>query len=164
MRIILLTERPCDSIEGLKQFQKKLAESRREVTCLSYSSKTKDIIQEIKALHPDLLITVDLPGFERCTLTDNIAYNLLSCKQLHLLLHRNLPNESYLGRPLNIAMFFYCAGDAYYDYLTQQYPDMPYLQKLPDWRDGTDRQAEESNAQALYAAFEEVLRESLLQP
>lgn len=136
-----------------------------EVSCLQYTSGgQRDVVGEIMSRQPDLLITVDLPGFEQSTLTDNIAYNLLSCKQLHLLLHENLPNESYLGRPLNIAMFFYCTGDAYYDYLLRRYPDLPYLKKLPEWQAGADRQAEEKNAEILHAVFQEMLQECLLQP
>lgn len=153
MKIIFILQQPINIIYGLEEFQKKLAqEDHTEVSCLSYASgEQRDVIGEIKSLQPDLLITVDLPGFEQCTLTDNVAYNLLTCKQLHLLLHRELPNEPYLDRPLNIAMFFYCVGDDYYGYLRNQYPDLPYLKKLP-----------ECNAQALYEAYREVLRESLL--
>ena len=142
----------------MEEFQKKLShENKVEVTCLQYTpGERRDIVGEIRALHPDLLITVDLAGFEQCTLTDNISYNLLDCKQLHLLLHENLPNEPHLKGQLSIAMFFYCAGDAYYDELIRKYPNMPYLKKLPDWQDKT--------AETLYEAFQEVLRECAVNP
>ena len=146
---------------GMEGFQKKLArESKMEVTSMRYASgERRDIIGEIKSLSPDLLVTTDLAGFELCTLTDNISYNLLDCKQLHLLLHENLPNEPYLAGQLSISMFFYCAGDAYYDVLLRKYPNLPYLKKLPDWQDGAGEPAENQNGEILYAAFREVLRE-----
>lgn len=166
MKIIIVSQQPINAICGMKPFQRKLAqESDMEVSCLQYVAEEQtDVIGEIMSRQPELLITVDLPGFEQSTLTDNIAYNLLNCKQLHLLLHDNLSNESYLGRPLNIAMFFYCVGDAYYDYLLRKYPDLPYLKKLPEWQTGAGRQAEEKNAEILYVAFQEMLRECLLRP
>lgn len=166
MKAIIISQQPINSISGMKEFQKRLAqEGHAEVSCLQYSAgERRDIIGEIKALHPDLLITTDLAGFEQCTLTDNISYNLLDCKQLHLLLHENLPNEPYLKGQLSIAMFFYCAGDACYDYLTQKYPHLPWLKKLPDWQEGADRQAQERNAEALGAVFREVLQECGLWP
>lgn len=172
MKIIIITQQPTNLLCGLEEFLSRLTqEGNTEVSCQQYTSGgQRDTFGEIKSLQPDLLITVDLPGFEQSTLTDNIAYNLLTCKQLHLLLHRDLPNELYLDRPLNFAMFFYCVGDDYYDYLLKRYPELPYLKKLPGWQTGTDtqmgadRQVKEGNAQALYEAYREVLREGLLQP
>lgn len=164
MRILQVSTQPINAIPGLKQFQEKLSqESNSEVSCLQYTpGERRDIISEIKAFRPDVLVTTDLAGFEQCTLTDNISYNLLDCKQLHLLLHENLPNESYLARQLSIAMFFYCAGDAYYDYLVQKYPDLPYLKSLSEWRSETNMTVGNSNAEILYKAFREVLQECKL--
>ena len=161
MRILQVSAQPINAFPGLKQFQEKLSrESDSEVSHLQYSpGERRDIISEIKAFRPDVLITTDLAGFELCTLTDNISYNLLDCKQLHLLLHENLPNEPYLAGQLSIAMFFYCAGDAYYDYLVQKYPDLPYLKSLSEWRSETNTAVGNSDAEMLYKAFREVLQE-----
>lgn len=166
MKLTIISEQSKNPICGMEEFQKKLShEDKVEVTCLQYTpGERRDIVGEIKALRPDLLITIDLAGFEQCTLTDNISYNLLDCKQLHLLLHENLPNEPYLKGQLSIAMFFYCAGDAYYNELIRKYPNMPYLKKLPDWQDKTDGQAQERNAETLHEAFREVLRECTVDP
>lgn len=57
---------------------------------------------------------------------------ILSCKQIHFLLEEHLPNEIYLEKQMSIAMFFYCAGEEYYQYLSRTYPDMPCLRKLSD--------------------------------
>ena len=160
-KLIIVSEQTMKPVYGLERFQEKLSRAgNAEVTCMRYASgERRDIIGEIKSLHPDLLITVDLAGFEQCTLTDNISYNLLDCKQLHLLLHENLPNEPYLAGQLSIAMFFYCAGDAYYDALLRRYPNLPWLKKLPGWQNGADKLTGNHNGEILLTAFQEVLRE-----
>ena len=65
-----------------------------------------DLIGKIKKMNPELLLTVDLAGFDRVTLTDNIAYNLLDCKQVHVICGKTLQNEKALEKALSIAMFF----------------------------------------------------------
>lgn len=135
-------------------------EGNIETACIFYSAKKQgNLINEVKSFCPELLITTDLPGFELCTLTDNISYNLLDCKQIHLLIHENLPNEKYLGKQLSIAMFFYCAGNPYYKYLCKMYPDIPYLKELPDWQFEINERAVNRNAESLYTVFREVLQE-----
>lgn len=163
MKIVILTEQPINSICGMRYFRDKLSgKDKAEVTCLQYVSERKrHIMGDIKALRPYLLITVDLPGFEQCTLTSNVSYNLLDCKQLHLLLHENLRNESYLAGQLSIAMFFYCAGDALYNRLAQRYPYLPYLKKIPGEQEKPDDQTEKGNGERYYGALQEMLRECI---
>ncbi|MCM1119863.1 MAG: hypothetical protein NC543_10975 [bacterium] len=164
MKIMIISEQPVNNIGGMEEFQRKLTEEKKaEVLCLRYTAQNADaIFHEIKSQDPQLLITVDLPGFEQCTLTDNVGYNLLRCKQLHLLLHENLPNEPYLAKPLNISMFFYCASESSRERLTRRYPDLPYLKVLEGWK-ADDGPTQEHNARVLYAAYGEVLRESMLE-
>lgn len=161
MKILFIQEQADDCPSGQRQFAERLTHDKNiEISFLTWPSpKQEDLISEIKSRQPDLLITTDLAGFEQCTLADNVSYNLLDCKQLHLLLHGNLPNEPYLKGQLSIAMFFFCAGDAYCDELARKYPRLPWLKKLPGWQEEADRQAGESNAASLYAVFTEVLQE-----
>lgn len=163
MKIMIITEQPLNNICGMDEFRRKLTEENKaEVSCLCYTAENaEDVFREIKSWDTELLITVDLPGFEQCTLTDNVAYNLLRCKQFHLLLHEHLPNEPYLAKPLNISMFFYCVSEVYRERLQQQYLDLPYLKVLEGWQSGEDLSAREGNAQVLYMAYEEVCRESM---
>lgn len=163
MKIMIISEQPISNICGMEEFQRKLTEENQaEVLCLRYTAENADaVFREIKSYDPALLITADLPGFEQCTLTDNVAYNLLRCKQLHLLFHENLPNEPYLSKPLNISMFFFCASDAFREQLMRQYPDLPYLKALEGWQPGTDQLAREQNARVLSMAYQEVRRESM---
>ena len=86
----------------------------------------------------DLLVTFNLSGFEQQTLTGGIFYNLLDCKQIHILLEEHLPCEEKLSLPLSISMFFFCKGQAYYEYLLNTYPDIPYMGKIDEWDDEGD--------------------------
>lgn len=81
----------------------------------------------------DLLVIFNLSGFEQQTLTGGISYNLLNCKQIHILLDQKLPCEEKLALPLSISMFFFCQGQDYYEYLQSTYPEMPFLQKMDEW-------------------------------
>ena len=161
IKTVVVSSGNIENICGFKQFAEMLEqEGNIETSCLACSSKKqRDITSAVKSLHPELLITVDLAGFEQRTLTDNISYNLLDCKQLHLLFHENLPNEKYLSKQLSIAMFFYCAGDTYYEYLCKLYPHVPYLRELPGWQFRRNEKVADKNAAILYAVLLEVLRE-----
>jgi hypothetical protein len=114
---------------------------------------------QLKELSADILITTDLLGFEQATLTDNLSYNLLDCKQIHLLLHEHLKNESLLKKQLSIAMFFYCMGDTYYQYLSGTYQNLPYLQKITGWKEGTDAACCVDNAEVISGIIRDVIRQ-----
>jgi len=161
IKIALISDESAERICGFKRFTEVLAREGNMETAriLQAPGKRMDLIREVKALQPEILITTDLLGFEQCTLTDNVSYNLLDCKQLHLLFHENLPNERYLNRQLSIAMFFYCVGNSYYKRLSRQYPELPYLKVFKDWQSGVGEEAMEKNAESLYGALREVLRE-----
>lgn len=104
----------------------------------------------------DLLITFDLVGFENVTLTDNLSYNLYDCKQIHILTHDNLSNESMLNKPLSLAMFFYVVGDDYCNYLQNKYPGLPYLKKIDGWQPGDSESDKITNSQIISNIIDEV--------
>ena len=89
IKIAVVSGEKAEKICGFKRFTEMLEEDDKieAAGILHVPEKRMNIISEIKALQPEILITADLPGFEQCTLTDNISYNLLDCKQLHLLFH-----------------------------------------------------------------------------
>lgn len=158
-RIVIIVNQSDCYRQIFEYLREKIGQTERaEMSFLFYDAEEQtDILCNIRTLHPDLLVTTDLQGFEQCTLTDNIAFNLADCKQLHLLLHENLPNELYLSKQLSIAMFFYCVGSAYYDELNSRYPDLPYLKQLEGWQDAAGKQAMEQNAAILCSVIKEVL-------
>lgn len=162
--VVAVLKQGSDNKDVVSQFLKLINQGEGMETASIFLSGTgqKDIISEIKALHPDFLVTTDLQGFEQCTLTDTISYNLLDCKQFHLLLHDRLPNECFLGRQLSIAMFFYCVGNSYCEYLERRYPNLPYLKALQGWRTDAGEDAIIKNAVILYEAFQEALALSML--
>ena len=119
---------------------------------------SKDDFTAIKAGAPDLLVTFNLEGFQNSTLTDCVSYNLLDCKQVHVILNDNLPNERFLQKQLSISMFFYCTVKRYYEQLKNAYHDIPYLKLLEGWQRGTEESAWKHNAALLAAAVEDVAR------
>ena len=63
------------------------------------------LINQIKTIAPDILVTYNLAGFEFGTLTDGIAYNLIDCRQIHFLISDNIPNLQALKKNLSLNMF-----------------------------------------------------------
>lgn len=124
------------------------------------SNKPQITCADIKKSEADLFVCFDLAGFEQSTLTDGIAYNLLDCKQIHILLEKELTNEKYLAKQLSISMFFYCADAEYFRYLQEKYPDIPYLKAIEGWkRDGEEGKINaEICGQVLFDIVWEVIR------
>ena len=116
-----------------------------------------NIMNEIRSYEPDVLITEDLEGFEMCTLTDAVSYNLIHCRQFHVIrsgvphngdlskeksTYRNtsggrdheesLPNERYLGKQLSLVMTFVCTDEGMAKRLAAEYPDLPEIVKCND--------------------------------
>lgn len=121
------------------------------------SAKLPVTCADIRKSEADLFINFDLAGFEQSTLTDGIAYNLLDCKQIHILLKNRLPHEKYLAKQLSISMFFYCADREYFQYLQGKYPDLPYLKMIEGWKREGEENSTERCVQALYAIVREVM-------
>ena len=91
------------------------------------------MIGDISSQTPELLLTIDLAGFDRVTLTDNVAYNLLDCKQLHVICSGHLKNEQVLEKTLSIAMFFAIATQEKYRELVEGYPHIPWISYMESW-------------------------------
>lgn len=119
---------------------------------------SRDLIGDIKKKASELLITMDLAGFERATLTDAVAYNLLDCKQIHIILQEGLENEKYLEKPLSIAMFFYCIGGEQETYLMERYPNIPWLKELCGWQ-RDESVTSKNNMELMNKVIREVVKE-----
>jgi hypothetical protein len=159
VRIVIAADK--HTIFENKAFLEKLeADTNYEVIYAGEETAPKrNLFSRVKELQPDVLITVDLLGFEQSTLTDNISYNLLDCKQIHLLLNEKNNKEHFLNKQLSISMFFYCLGDTYYDYLSTAYPNLPYLKKIPDWNRNQGENAISDNGSVLCDIITEVVTE-----
>lgn len=106
---------------------------------LGDGDKSMPLNPALKSLVPDLLITEDLIRFEECTLTDAIAYNLLHCRQIHLMTGNSFgesEQEKYLAKQLSLVMYFFCKSENDKDKYMEKYPDIPYLEVIPEkWTD-----------------------------
>lgn len=120
--------------------------------------KERDLIQEIKKASPRILVTDNLAGFDRSTLTDNVAYNLLGGIQIHFLEHEMLWEEKFLMKPLSLSMFFFCNEDCY-DYYHSKFPELPYISKVPAEYFKNNYSAEEQMKRRLDLAIKEVIKQ-----
>ena len=57
--------------------------------------KRAHLSDTLKSEAVDLLVTYNLAGFELCTLTDGLAYNLVDCRQIHLLKKRSCQGRGF---------------------------------------------------------------------
>ena len=68
----------------------------------------RNLLQEfVQNESPDLLVSYNLAGFELGTLTDSLLYNLIDCRQFHIIKKRSLPNEKYLQKLKSINLFIF---------------------------------------------------------
>lgn len=111
---------------------------------------------DIRKSEADLFVNFNLAGFGQSTLTDGIAYNLLDCKQVHILLGDSQPEEKYLAKQLSISMFFYCTDIKYFRHLQDKYTDLPYLKVIEGWKEGKAEDTIENNAEALCGIIRDV--------
>lgn len=145
-KIILLVDKTANK-ELLQELRKILSVCFR--SCVEQYVLLPSDLPRIQSVGADLVITINLSGFEFSTLTGGISYNLWNTKFVHFLLNQNLPNEKYLNKPISISMFFYCLGKGYKEYLQQKYPEIPYLEEIVSWEKDPFRKSEMANAKEI---------------
>jgi len=76
----------------------------------SDSIKRSHLEATVSAFAPDLLVSYNLAGFELSTLADSLLYNLINCRQFHIINKKNVPNQRYLNilRSINLFIFEDC--------------------------------------------------------
>ena len=92
---------------------------------------------KLKEYSADFLITFNLAGFELCTLTDAVSYNLLDCKQLHWIEKKGCVNEKFLNKILSIVMFFATEDEDTKKYILENYESIPRMYLVND-KDSTN--------------------------
>lgn len=150
MKLILLASK-TENVELLQELQKLLSANPQNT--IEQYTLNPDNLQRIQNGGADLVITINLSGFEFTTLTGGVSYNLWNTKFVHFMLRRDLKNELVLEKPLSISMFFYCLGKEYKEYLQKNYQDLPYLEEITGWEKGTERKSVKSNAEKMAAAI-----------
>ena len=100
-------ERLEDMGEGLRRQLESLKKSGETDTRFidTRSLVRNTLINQIKKIEPDILVTYNMAGFEFSTLTDGIAYNLIDCRQIHFLINDSIPNLHMLKKNLSLNMF-----------------------------------------------------------
>lgn len=161
---ILITQ-PADGQmqKAIRLLKEKMEKSAQNITLgitveIWDSARCQITCADIKKSEADLFINFNLSGFGQSTLTDGIAYNLLNCKQIHILLKDKLPEEKYLAKRLSISMFFYCTDAEYCRYLQEKYPDIPYLKLIEEWKNDGEGNSIENHAESLSGIVREVIQ------
>lgn len=155
MKLILLASKTENSML-LQELQKLLSANPQNI--VEQYTLSPDNLQMIQSAGADLVVTVNLSGFEFTTLTGGISYNLWNTKFVHFLLKRNLQNEPILEKPLSISMFFYCLGKEYKEYLQEKYPELPYLEEITGWEKGTNQKSAKANAEKMAFAIYQIAK------
>lgn len=111
------------------------------------SGQKENIIEKIKIENPGLLIVENLEGFDMRTLTDAVAYNLIHCRQIHILNDEKVWHsfESVLGGQMSLNMFFMCKGKKEFGRLIESYPQIPYIEAYEDNENRVERILKLSN-------------------
>ena len=126
MNIVIVGGRTGIFCKNNKELTEALEGAGHKVTGIFRASgDEKNIMADIHAACPELLMTEDLEGFEMCTLTDAVSYNLVHCRQLHFLFSERLKNEKYLSKQLSLVMTFVCSDTDRADDMLSRYPDIP---------------------------------------
>ena len=73
----------------------------------SDSVKRSQLKASISSYNPDLLVSYNLAGFELGTLADSLLYNLIDCRQFHIVKKKALPNEKYLSKLRSLNLFIF---------------------------------------------------------
>lgn len=94
------------------------------------SKYQSSISQQLADTNPDLIITLDLAGFELRTLTGECLLNMLPCKICNILWGDKPEYAEYLSGKLSLSMLFYDAtGND--NQLPVKYPNMRYYYATP---------------------------------
>lgn len=111
----------------LSQFIETAFSSHYCVTIIDIDSFSYDhqCYSAIQAVHPTILITMDLAGFRLRTQSGECALNMLNCKCLNLLWGNKPQYASYLNGKLSLSMIFYdLSGEDHM--LPAHFPNMLY--------------------------------------
>ena len=132
-KIIILTELAKYSYHttASRQIQSTLESDGHAVTILDISFCMPDhkYLQKINELQPDILITLDLAGFQFRTQAGEIALNMLLTKNLNLIWGNKPEYTPFLNKKLSLSMLFYDVSGMNH-HLPALYSDLLYYKVL----------------------------------
>lgn len=132
MKILVVSHKNSLIAQHQKEIEKEFSDDE---LLFIFRSGSENILSRITSYGPDLLISLNLEGFDMSTLTGGFAYNLLKLRQLHLLLDHSSINSSIFSKPLSLRMEFICPNENEAVKIAEKYPDIPSIhsfEKLPD--------------------------------
>lgn len=81
-----------------------------EIINVEKTNERAHLMDTLRGMDIDLLVTYNLAGFELRTLTDGFSYNLVDCRQLHIIDKCDANVEEILKKDTSINMFFWDRG------------------------------------------------------
>lgn len=99
--------------------------SSAQVIDISVKTPMSKSSRQLSSLSADIIITLDLAGFELRTLTGECLLNMLPCKVCNILWGDKPEYNKYLTGKLSLSMLFYDATGVDYQ-LPSKYPNMRY--------------------------------------
>lgn len=92
---------------------------------ISIKTPMSELSRQLSSLPADIIITLDLAGFELRTITGECLLNMLPCKVCNILWGDKPEYNKYLTGKLSLSMLFYDATGTD-NQLLAKYPDMRY--------------------------------------
>lgn len=99
--------------------------SNAQTIDISVKTPMPELNRQLSSCSADILITLDLAGFELRTLTGECLLNMLPCKVCNILWGDKSEYNKYLTGKLSLSMLFYDATGID-NQLPAKYPDMRY--------------------------------------
>lgn len=127
------------AIVGANQSLEKLCRRALFDFELAFFSGDYEFQRDFDSSKYSLIITFDMAGFHLKTLTNNIWYNLLPLKQLHILTVSKNDLFDYLNKPLSISMFFYTTSEEIKNTLIKKHENIPWIKTFDDWSNSPEK-------------------------
>jgi hypothetical protein len=99
--------------------------SNAQIINISDQTPMSELSRQLSSLPADIIITLDLAGFELRTLTGECLLNMLPCKVCNILWGNKSEYDKYLTGKLSLSMLFYDATGTD-NQLPSKYPNMRY--------------------------------------
>lgn len=112
-------------------------------------------IAKLKELHPYAVFTIDRMGFDCKTVGDDISYNTIPCRMIHILTKAPWEYEN-LNQRYNFTMFFYCLKDEYEKEIRKNFDRIINVKSLGD--------VIQTDNESLDVAIDFILQDSELVP
>lgn len=118
-------------------------------------------LKKLKELSPQILITLDLAGFNFRTQAGENALNMLTTKNLNLVWGNKAEYSSLLLKKISLSMLFYDATGKDNCFL-QQYPNLQYYKTSGQFYIDTTAKTNMDNEKAFLYIWEDFKKEALL--